>query len=253
MTKIVVVTGAASGIGAACLRALHERGWTAVGLDRNGSDAAKDSAARACAAGDPPVWHCDVSDPSDVAEAASRVADVGGAEALVNIAGVLRPGTIDSLDPVAFREMVDVNLVGVLHCLQAFGPQLVDRRGGVVTVASNSAGVPRTGIGAYGATKAAAAMLTRSFGLENAVAGVRANVVHPGSTRTPMLESLWADPSGEQSTLGGDLDAYRVGIPLRRIAEPVDIAESVAFLLAPEARHITMQELYVDGGASLRS
>ncbi|MFC3242533.1 SDR family oxidoreductase [Gordonia humi] len=130
---------------------------------------------------------------------------------------------------------------------------MIERGGSVVTVASNSAGVPRTGIGAYGATKAAAAMLTRSFGLENAGAGVRANVVHPGSTRTPMLESLWADPSGETSTLNGDLDAYRLGIPLRRIADPVDIADTVAFLLASDARHITMQELYVDGGASLRS
>lgn len=253
MTQIVVVTGAASGIGAACLRALHERGWTAIGLDRDGPDTGAESAAAASATDAPPVWRCDVSDPADVATAAARVADKGGAAALVNVAGVLRSGTIGSLDPMSFREMVDVNVVGVLHCLQAFGPQLSDRRGSVVTVASNSAGVPRTGIGAYGATKAAAAMLTRSFGLENAAVGVRANVVHPGSTRTPMLEGLWADPSDEKSTLGGDLEAYRVGIPLGRIADPVDIAETVAFLLAPEARHITMQELYVDGGASLRS
>jgi 2,3-dihydro-2,3-dihydroxybenzoate dehydrogenase len=147
--------------------------------------------------------------------------------------------------------MLDVNVLGVLHALQGFAEQLVDNRGAVVTVASNAAGTPRMSLGAYGATKAAATMLTHSFALENAASGVRGNVVQPGSTRTPMLESLWSSPADEQATLRGDLAAHRLGIPLGRIAEPTDIAATVAFLISDDARHITLQELYVDGGATL--
>ena len=77
------------------------------------------------------------------------------------------------------------------------------------------------------------------------------NVVEPGSTDTPMLHSLWPDEeTGLAGTLRGNPDAYRVGIPLGRLAHPGDVAEVVAFLLSDAARHVTLQQLYVDGGAS---
>jgi 2,3-dihydro-2,3-dihydroxybenzoate dehydrogenase len=196
-------------------------------------------------------WACDVTSRNDVARVAARVADMGGCSALVNVAGILRPSRIADISADDIRAMLDVNVLGVLHTLQGFAEQLVDNRGAVVTVASNAAGTPRTSLGAYGATKAAATMLTHSFALENAASGVRGNVVQPGSTRTPMLESLWSSPADEQATLRGDLTAHRLGIPLGRIAEPTDIAATVAFLLSDDARHITLQELYVDGGATL--
>ncbi|MGH3239893.1 MAG: SDR family oxidoreductase, partial [Spirillospora sp.] len=109
-------------------------------------------------------------------------------------------------------------------------------------------GVPRGGMAAYAASKAAAAHLTRCLGLEMAPHGVRCNIVSPGSTDTPMLRAL-----GAGDVIAGDAAAFRTGIPLGRIAAPADIAEAVLFLLSERARHITMHELYVDGGAALRA
>jgi 2,3-dihydro-2,3-dihydroxybenzoate dehydrogenase len=104
---------------------------------------------------------------------------------------------------------------------------------------------------AYAASKAAAAMFSKCLGLEVARHGIRCNVVAPGSTDTPMLTSMWQDASGPQGTIEGRLDAFRVGIPLGRIARPLDVAAAVAFLLSEAAGHITMHTLTVDGGAAL--
>jgi 2,3-dihydro-2,3-dihydroxybenzoate dehydrogenase len=106
---------------------------------------------------------------------------------------------------------------------------------------------------AYCASKAASAMFTRCLGLELASYGVRCNVVSPGSTETSMLHALWHDESGRAATLGGSPADFRLGIPLGRIAAPEDIAEAVTFLASARARHITMHDLRVDGGATLGS
>lgn len=105
---------------------------------------------------------------------------------------------------------------------------------------------------AYAASKAAAAMFTKCLGLELARSGVRCNVVAPGSTDTAMQRALWTGSDAGQRVIDGDPATYRTGIPLGRIAAPEDIADAVAFLASDRARHITMQELYVDGGATLR-
>ena len=82
--------------------------------------------------------------------------------------------------------------------------------------------------------------------------GVRCNIVAPGSTDTAMQRALWTDDAAPQRVVDGDPATFRTGIPLGRIAAPRDIAEAVLFLASDRARHITMQELYVDGGATLR-
>jgi 2,3-dihydro-2,3-dihydroxybenzoate dehydrogenase len=95
-------------------------------------------------------------------------------------------------------------------------------------------------------------MFTRCLGLELARDGVRCNVVAPGSTDTPMQRALWTEEDGARPVIEGVPGEYRTGIPLGRIADPEDVAEAVAFLLSDAARHITLQTLYVDGGATLR-
>jgi 2,3-dihydro-2,3-dihydroxybenzoate dehydrogenase len=124
-------------------------------------------------------------------------------------------------------------------------------RGAVVTVASNAAATPRSGMAAYAASKAAAEMFTKSLGLEVARHGIRCNIVAPGSTDTPMLSSMWHDDSGPRATLAGNPEAFRVGIPLGKLAQPGDVAHAVAFLLSDQASHITLHTLTVDGGAAL--
>jgi len=112
--------------------------------------------------------------------------------------------------------------------------------------------VPRHGMAAYAASKAAATMFTRCLGLELAPLGIRCNIVAPGSTLTPMQTGMWADAEGGQRVIDGNPDTYKAGIPLRKLATPEDIAQSVMFLLSDQAGHIAMSDLYVDGGATLR-
>lgn len=94
-------------------------------------------------------------------------------------------------------------------------------------------------------------MFTKSLGLELARHGIRCNVVAPGSTETPMLTSMWQDESGPKGTIEGRPEAFRVGIPLGRLARPSNIADAVVFLLSDQSSHITLHDLTVDGGAAL--
>jgi 2,3-dihydro-2,3-dihydroxybenzoate dehydrogenase len=103
----------------------------------------------------------------------------------------------------------------------------------------------------YAASKAAATSYTRSVGLAVAGHGIRVNVVSPGSTLTPMLTGMWTSDTDRERVLTGTPEQFRLGIPLGRIADPADIASTAVFLLSDAARHITMHDLRVDGGATL--
>jgi len=173
---------------------------------------------------------------------------------LVNVAGILRPAPVTELTDADWAATFAVNTTGVFHTARAAARRMSARGAGcIVTVGSNAAGVPRTGMAAYAASKAAATMFTKCLGLELARSGVRCNIVSPGSTDTAMQRQLWADEDAPRRVIDGDPDTYRVGIPLGRIAAPADVAEAVAFLVSDRARHITLHDLYVDGGATLRA
>ena len=249
----VLVTGAASGIGAAVSDLLASAGTSLHLLDRD-EHGARATVRRALELGAPSARAhvVDVSDPTAVARAFEQAAaDRGGLDGVVSAAGVLRPGGLTEVTDDAWTEHLAVNAGGVLHVLRGAAEHVVDG-GSVVVVSSNAARVPRTGMIAYAASKAAASAATRCAGLELAARGVRCNVVEPGSTDTPMQAALWPDrEAGRRAALEGDPASYRVGIPLGRVADPTDVAHTVAFLLSDAARHVTLQQLFVDGGASL--
>ncbi|MBC9713444.1 2,3-dihydro-2,3-dihydroxybenzoate dehydrogenase [Streptomyces sp. TRM66268-LWL] len=257
--RIALVTGAGQGIGEAVARTLAARGARVVAVDRNAAAVKALEDAYRADGGEPAV----LARPADITDAAAVDAlvdeverTVGPLGILVNVAGILRPAPVVELGDADWAETFAVNTTGVFAVSRAAARRMRERRSGcIVTVGSNAAGVPRAGMAAYAASKAAATMFTKCLGLELARDQVRCNVVSPGSTDTAMQRQLWDGDaeSARRRVIDGDAKAYRVGIPLGRIAEPVDVAEAVAFLVSDRARHITMHDLYVDGGATLRA
>ncbi len=250
---VAVVTGAAGGIGQAVVRALADTGARvlAADADARGARALSD---RLSADGAYVIDACvDVRDPDAVGALVARAEeDLGPVTTAVSVAGVLHPGTVLETDIAAWRDTFAVNVDGPFNLARAAGAVMAPRgAGAIVLVSSNAARVPRMGMAAYASSKAAATMLMRCLGLELAGAGVRCNVVSPGSTDTAMHESLWPDGSAARRSVDGSPEHFRVGIPLGRIAAPQDIADAVLFLTSDRARHITMQDLVVDGGAAL--
>lgn len=244
-----LVTGARGGIGQAVACLLLDRGHRVATLDLEPTMLDGPAEANRALA-----LTADVTDKASVDAAVRQIEDEFGAiTGLVHTAGILHAGDSLTLPIGKVAEMFDVNTMGTVRVCQAVAPRMVARRrGAIVTVASNAARTARMGIGAYGATKAAVVAWTRSLGLELARANVRCNSVSPGSTRTAMLQRLCGD-EGLVPTRRGSLDRFRPGIPLDRIAEPSDVATVVAFLLSDQARHITMADVVVDGGATLGS
>lgn len=246
---VAVVTGAGRGIGAAVATALARAGSTVAAIDQD--ERSLDSTVSTLRTEGLAVaaHRLDVSGARPVEAAFDRIEhEMGPIDRLVNVAGVLRPGRVVDTSDEDWAESFSVNATGVFVMSRAAARRMIPRRAGsIVTVASNAAGVPRSGMAAYAASKAAAAHLTRCLGLELAPYGIRCNIVSPGSTDTPMLREL-----GAGDVIAGDPALFRTGIPLGRIADPADIAEAVLFLLSDQARHIAMQDLYVDGGAALR-
>ena len=195
----------------------------------------------------------DVSD-SEAVDAAVEAAELrqGPLDHLGCVAGVLQMGRVIELDDMQWARTMAINLGGVFNTCRAVARGMVERqRGSIVNVSSNAATAARTGMSAYAASKAAVTQFSRCLALELAEHGVRCNTVSPGSTDTEMQRALWRYGSCLEAVVQGDAKAFRLGIPLLRIATPQDIVESILFLLSDRAGHITMHDLRVDGGATL--
>ncbi|MCQ4159257.1 2,3-dihydro-2,3-dihydroxybenzoate dehydrogenase [Roseomonas sp. GC11] len=245
--RLALLTGAAGGIGRAVVDTLLEAGARVVATDRVVDDLPPRPGLRAL-----PL---DVSDAAAVEALVARVeAEEGPVDFGLSVAGVLETGLVTETEDAAWRHVFAVNADGVFHLGRALARRMVPRRrGAFVTVSSNAAGVPRHGMAAYAASKAAATMFTRCLGLELAPHGIRCNIVAPGSTLTPMQTGMWADDQGAARVIAGSLDSFKTGIPLGKLATPQDVAHAVVFLLSDQAGHVTMADLYVDGGATQRA
>lgn len=237
--RAALVTGAASGIGAATARLLAAQGARVGVLDRNGEGAT----AIAGEIGGMAI-ECNVAD-SDAMSAAIARADeqLGGLTILVNNAGIgdLRP--LHLMDDKTFRRLVDVNFSGVFYAMRAAVPLMLHRGGGViVNVASQSGLGPTRGEAIYSAAKAATIALTKSGALEYGPT-IRVNCVAPGFVATPLTALFQAEPE--------TFEPIRRSTPLQRMGTAEEIAEVVAFLCSDRAAFITGQTIVVDGGNSL--
>lgn len=252
--KIALVTGASGGIGAEIVRMLALQGSKVVAVDKNAS-ALLELRTKLLADGfDIETYTADVSEGAQIENIISNIdSTLGPLNYLVNAAGVLRAGPVVDFPLEDWNSIMRVNATGVFLASQAAAANMIKHgtKGSIVTVASNAAQIARTNMAAYAASKAAAISFTKCLGLELAAYGIRCNVVAPGSTDTDMLRDLWGTDDRTTDTLNGSLAAYRSGIPLKRIATPMNIATTILFLLSDSASHITLQTLTVDGGATL--
>lgn len=222
-----VVTGAASGIGRACAHGLAEQGVRVVGLDRDAIEGMDFHAV-------------DVADPASVTDAA---ASIGSVDILVNAAGISRPGTLLDMPFADWKTVLDVNMLGYLHCVRAFAPSMVELgRGVLVHVASISATNPQGASSGYSVGKAAVRMMSQQLAVELGPHGVRSNCVSPGLVRTAMSEAYYR--------VEGVLERRNAVVPLRRVAQPEDIADVVTFLASDRARYISGADIVVDGAFS---
>ncbi|HZT88993.1 MAG TPA: SDR family NAD(P)-dependent oxidoreductase [Stellaceae bacterium] len=237
--KIALVTGGASGIGAATCRAFAKAGARVAVIDRDGE------AARRLAGeiGGGASGHAlDVADGPAFARLAAELAGAaGGIDVLVNCAGTITRHTLATMPPAAWERVITVNLGGVFNAIQAVLPHMKKRGGGaIVNIASVAGKRISFGGGAnYSASKAGLLGLTRHAAYELAPDHIRVNAVCPGPTATPFAGQM---PSAEQKA------ARAKKIPLGRMVEPEDIADAVLFLAGDGAKMITGVGLDVDGG-----
>lgn len=235
MTRTVLVTGGAEGIGRATAELFAARGDRVAVADLRGAEAA------AAALGPGHIGlSLDVTDEAAVVEA---VAGLGRIDVLVNNAGIgdsHLPSVEQQIE--AFRRVLDVHLAGAFLMARECGKAMIGAGGGAIVNLSSIAGVvglPRRN--AYGAAKAGVAMMTRSLACEWAGKGVRVNAVAPGYARTALVEKLV--DAGRI-----DLAAIARRVPQGRLIDPKEIAEAIWFLASPAASAITGATLSVDGG-----
>lgn len=241
--RVVFVTGAARGIGAASARRCVEAGARVVLADRRLEDlTAVADALNALAPGAARSVLLDVSDAEAWRRAMTEAEGAfGRVDALVQCAGILRVVPLERSDEATFRKLIDVNLVGTYLGLQAAIPPMKRAGGGSIVNFSSVQGLEgRAGFALYSATKFAVRGLTRTAALELGRHGIRVNDVVPGPTRTKMTEREgWTEADYEQ--------AY-ASTPIGRMAQAREIAEMVLFLVSPRSAYCTGADFVVDGG-----
>jgi 2-hydroxycyclohexanecarboxyl-CoA dehydrogenase len=247
MSRVAVVSGAASGMGLAIGRRLAARGDRVALLDLQGdavlraAEDLRETGARAIGA------EVDVTDRSAVEGALEKVrAELGAVEIMVTSAGLDAFEAFTDIAGESWERILAVNLTGTFHCIQAAVPDMIAARWGrVVTISSSSAQSGALRMAHYVASKAGVIGLTKALALELAPHGITVNNIPPGLIDTPM--SRRAEAAGDLA----NLDKLAARIPLRRAGTPDDVAAICAFLCSDEGGYITGQVIGVSGGMVL--
>ena len=250
--RVVLITGAASGIGRATALLAGYRGAAVAVVDING-DAARQVADEVLAQGSPATvgLECDVADADAVDRTFEKAtATLGSVDALLANAGMLIPGRVNDISVEDWDRQIAVNLRGVfLCCRRAIIDMIAQGEGGSIVCTSSpngEASLPE--IPAYAASKGGISALVRALAVDHAVDRIRVNAISPGATETGMM---WdgVDPS-DVERLRGVLNAE---IPLGRIADPIEPARAAVWLLSNEAAYVTGSHIHIDGGISARA
>lgn len=244
--RVVLVTGAGSGIGAAIAQRLAQEGACVVVADRDLPAAVAVAASLEAAERGAIAIGLDVTSSEGIAGAIERVrARHGRLDALINNAGIHHGGSFEDTDMAQWRRLMAVNVEGTMGLSLAALPLLkaAGRPTAIVNLSSISGLGGDFGQAAYATSKGAVTHLTRSMALDLAKFGIRVNAVCPGSVRTPMFDAAIAklDPAKVE-------EAFAKAYPMGRIAEPAEIAAAVAFLASDDASFVNGVNLPVDGG-----
>ena len=239
--KTALVTGASRGIGRAiALRLAAEGASVAINYAGNTAKAEETKAAIEAAGGKAALFQADVSDSAQVEQMVAAVTEAFGTiDILVNNAGITRDGLLMRMKEEDFDAVFDTNLKGIFHVTKAVSKLMMKKRAGrIVNMASVVGIMGNAGQRNYAAAKAGVIGFTKSAAREFAARGITVNAVAPGFIATDMTAAM--PEKAKEATLAA--------IPLRRMGEPEDVANAVAFLVSDQASYITGQVVKVDGG-----
>ncbi|MBG0561024.1 3-oxoacyl-ACP reductase FabG [Actinoplanes aureus] len=249
MSRVAIVTGAARGIGAATAFQFASEGAAVAVLDLDESACAS-VVERIRSSGGTAVAHgCDVADEAQVDAAIDKVAaELGSVDVLVNNAGVLRDNLLHKMSVSDWDIVMNVHLRGAFLCSKAAQRHMVRMRSGKIVNTSSVSALGNWGQANYAAAKAGIQGFTRTLAMELGPFGINVNAVAPGFIVTEMTDATAARvglSSEEMQARAAEIT------PLRRVGQPSDIAQVVAFLASDAASFITGQTIYVDGGRRL--
>jgi glucose 1-dehydrogenase len=242
--KRALVTGANSGIGEVIALALADAGAKVAINYVVDPEAAQVVAGKVRdKSGAALALEADVGNAEQVAQMFEAIDSAwGGLDVLVNNAGIDGPRAYGwESDPMAWRRVIEINLLGAFHCSREALRRMVAQTSGVIlNLTSVHEVIPWSGYSAYTAAKAGASMLTRTLAQEAAPHGVRVLAIAPGAIQTPINQAVWSDPQGLADLLKK--------IPMGRLGQREEIAQMAVFLVSDAASYVTGTTVFVDGG-----
>jgi len=243
--KVVIVTGASSGIGRECVLKFAAAGCKVVAVARSQDKLGQLVDQTGALEGQVRPVVADLTRDADIPRIVSEtVSAFGGIDILVNVAGVLKNGTILNTSSQDWDHLMNVNVRAPFLLMREAMPYLIERKGNVVNVSSLNGQRAFPGVLAYCASKAALDQLTHCAALEVAEKGVRVNAVNPGVT----LTNLHRNSGMQEDAYAGFLERSKSTHPLGRVGRPEEVADLVYFLASPKAGWITGVSYAIDGG-----